>query len=233
MQIILLGIGAGLSSYKSPSYTWQAFLLCMVTNISIPYRNVLLKNSATASPGLLSVEAEKEDARASSNGIHACLATMQRLCNLNGSALIWTSIMCIIFAAPPSASQYQNYIVAAQLGLCRTAYELASLFVLQRVDPVVHSSLDVLKRAGMTVVDLRNAAIHPVNVGGSLLAFCSLLWYKRVSKAPRSSEASNGGYTLTQPQRELVTSMCSSVLFWLAMLGMRVIVTSANVEPTH
>ena len=231
LQVVTLGLGAALSSYKSPPSSFTSFLLCMVTNLCIPFRNVLLKQAAPSFQGAAlptghAATTALATGQSNASPANTFAAALQRLTTLNGTALIWMTIVCVIFIPRLDFITPQTCVLALHLGLCRTAYELASLMVLMQVDPVVHSSLDVLKRAGMTVLDLNNTmTTHPVGLMGTAVAFGSLLWYKVVSKT--STKDAGLAVVLSPRQREVVGTCARNSLFILAVAGIRVIWTSS------
>lgn len=203
----------------------------MTTNLAIPYRNVLLKQAIpnNQAQGLPTVHVEiRQSSRA-----ELLAAALQRLTALNGNALIWITVVCCIFLPDLDVLNRRTCLLALHLGLWRTSYELASLMVLMQVDPVVHSSLDVLKRAGMTVLDLSNTMLtHPIGLLGTALAFTSLLWYKVVSKrqTPKPGSEAGGLINLNSRQREVIGTCARNLLFMLAVAGVRVMRTSAALQ---
>jgi hypothetical protein len=200
-----LAAGAAACAYREPAFSAAALAACAVTNLALPLRNVLTKRMAAAAaaaappgggggaarapggkpPGFRGPARPPRDAAdAAFAGVAASLDATARL---NAGALFFLSAGCLAVPAailPRAALTRRAAAAAVRLGALRAVYEAASLLVLARVDPVVHASLDVSKRAGITVASLVVAASAsggappPLALAGALAFFGCLLWYK-------------------------------------------------------
>lgn len=123
-----------------PACSWTAVLMCMVTNLSLPLRNVLVKQRTAQRQAQLAAAG-----RAAPSSVQLALDTAV---DLNFGGVVILTPLCIIFMRSQVPSL--EAATALHLGLHRIVYEIASLMVLTRIDAVMHGSLDVLKRAAMT-----------------------------------------------------------------------------------
>lgn len=189
--VILLVGGATLSSWNTPGFNLAAVLMCMATNLSLPLRNVMIKQRTALRQSQL--------ADAGKAGLNSVQLALDTAVDLNFGGMVIMTPLCLIFTRF-SAIPTPDVAIALQLGMHRITYEIASLMVLTRIDAVMHGSLDVLKRAAMTLIALTSfKSVHPINLAGSVLAFGTLLWYKlSISK---QASAGAGGRAFYVPEK--------------------------------
>lgn len=131
--------------------------MCMVTNISLPLRNVLVKQrsnklkaaAARSQPGTPLREHPTPAAAAAAANAKAIEGSLDIAVELNFGGLVIMTAICLVFMRRLTVP-YADLYVAFRLGMHRIIYEIASLLVLARIDAVMHGALDVLKRAAMT-----------------------------------------------------------------------------------
>jgi len=135
-----------------------AVVMCMVTNLSLPLRNVLVKQrsnklkaaaAAQSQPGTPLREHPSPAAAAAAANAKAIEGSLDMAVELNFGGLVIMTALCLIFMRQLTVP-YLDLYVAFRLGMHRIIYEIASLLVLARIDAVMHGALDVLKRAAMT-----------------------------------------------------------------------------------
>jgi hypothetical protein len=113
----------------------------MVTNLSLPLRNVMVKQRTALLQAQLAAAG-----RAAPSSVQLALDTAV---DLNFGGMVILTPLCLIFMHSLEVPS-REAATALHLGLHRIVYEIASLMVLTRIDAVMHGSLDVLKRAAMT-----------------------------------------------------------------------------------
>ena len=119
----------------------MAVLMCMVTNLSLPLRNVMVKQRTVLRQSQLAVLG-----KAGPNSVRLALDTAV---DLNFGGMLILTPLCLVFMSSLEVPA-EDASIALRLGMHRIVYEIASLMVLTRIDAVMHGSLDVLKRAAMT-----------------------------------------------------------------------------------
>jgi hypothetical protein len=113
----------------------------MVTNLSLPLRNVMIKQGTALRQSQL--------ADAGKAGLSSVQLALDTAVDLNFGGMVIMTPLCLIFTHF-SEIPMPDAAIALRLGMHRIVYEIASLMVLTRIDAVMHGSLDVLKRAAMT-----------------------------------------------------------------------------------
>ena len=124
-----------------PPHSLTAVLMCMVTNLSLPLRNVMVKQHTVLRQTQLAAVG-----KAGPNSVRLALDTAV---DLNFGGMVILTPLCLIFMSSLEVPA-EDVAIALRLGMHRIIYEIASLMVLTRIDAVMHGSLDVLKRAAMT-----------------------------------------------------------------------------------
>ncbi len=148
-----------------PVNSVTAVLMCMVTNLSLPLRNVMVKQQTVLRQAQLAMLG-----KAGPNSVRLALDTAV---NLIFGGMVNPSPLCLIFMRSLEVP-VADAVIALRLGMHRIVYEIASLMVLTRIDAVMHGSLDVLKRAAMT---RKSMTFH------GLCTSCCGLWEPSVNSA--------------------------------------------------
>ncbi|EFN52306.1 hypothetical protein CHLNCDRAFT_139077 [Chlorella variabilis] len=214
--VMLLVGSATLSSWNTPGFNLTAVLMCMVTNLSLPLRNVMVKQHTVLRQTQLAAVG-----KAGPNSVRLALDTAV---DLNFGGMVILTPLCLIFMSSLEVPA-EDVAIALRLGMHRIIYEIASLMVLTRIDAVMHGSLDVLKRAAMTLIALSSfEAVHPLNLAGSLFAFATLLWYKLSVSKQASAGASGRAFYLPDRWRGKVAGLLKLTLCCVATFALRLFI---------
>ena len=227
-------------------YSFETLTLCMVTNLSLPFRNVLVKQSGAGTTH--------------ATPAHKLAHTLDLSAQLNLGGLLITTLLGFVFI-PTLQLTVADVHVALRLAVFRTIYELASLIVLTRIDVLVHGTLDVFKRAAMTsagaagqggrtrascnafplppsharaalcpavvgLLALQSSSANNVNVLGALIVFATLLWYK-MSMSGKKVEAGAKWHVHPSQAWRRRTAIVLRLLLWASStLALRYFVMS-------